>query len=79
MIDMSGMSFADRERRRLAQRRSIWIANKRRREENAAAGRCINETLRSTHGPATHGVRCQHCYDVHRHGAAAIRWLEGRK
>jgi len=36
-----------------------------RRACNAAAGLCINENARGTHGKATHGCRCEHCYLVH--------------
>lgn len=32
-----------------------------RRDRNRAAGRCVNENAAGTHGPATHGVRCERC------------------
>lgn len=41
-----------------------------RRARNEAAGRCINENQRGTHGLATHGKRCHRCHLVARHGAA---------
>jgi len=39
------------------------------RRSNIADGMCINENQRKTHGPATHGVRCERCHDV---------WLRSR-
>jgi hypothetical protein len=44
-----------------------------RRERNRAAGNCINENNQGTHGPATHGVRCLRCYQVHKHGAVVAQ------
>ena len=40
--------------------------SQQRRDRNRAAGLCINENKAGTHGRATHGCRCQHCYEVHR-------------
>ena len=36
---------------------------KRRRDELIAAKWCLNG---KHHGPATHGVRCEHCATLHR-------------
>lgn len=36
------------------------------RARNREGGRCINDNQSGTHGPATHGVRCAACADVHR-------------
>jgi hypothetical protein len=44
------------------------VINQGRRERNRAAGACINENNRGTHGKATHGCRCERCYVVHRGG-----------
>lgn len=41
----------------------------KRRARNREAKRCINDNKQGTHGPATHGVRCERCYRVHRDGA----------
>jgi hypothetical protein len=49
------------------------VAQKR-RDENYAAGLCINENAKGTHGAATHGVRCQACYDVHRRTNDLAAW-----
>ena len=77
---MEGLTSTERSRRRLARRQSIWVANKRRRALAAAAKACVNETYpKPTHGPATHGVRCKRCYDVHRYGAEAVRWPESSR
>ena len=45
----------------------------KRRERNAAAGNCINETNAGTHGIATHGRLCRRCRAVHRYGAEVVR------
>ena len=44
-----------------------------RRERNLAAGRCINDNARGTHGLATDGVRCRRCHLVYKLGAAKAR------
>lgn len=46
-----------------------WNADRRAR--NAAAGLCPNENLQGTHGPRTHGVRCEDCRLVHKRGPVA--------
>lgn len=51
-----------------------WAAA--RRERNAKAGRCINETYASTHGKATHGVCCLRCRLIHKHGSEVARTLK---
>ena len=33
------------------------------------AGRCVNENKARTHGPATHGCRCEACWRQHRRSA----------
>lgn len=38
----------------------------KRRQRNADAGACLNETARGDHGPATHGVLCLGCRSHHR-------------
>ena len=38
---------------------------RKRRARNRAAGLCVNENLRGTHGQATHGVRCAACHEQH--------------
>lgn len=75
---MEGMTSAERAHRRLARRQSIWLSNKLRRIRNIEAGACINESSRQTHGPATHGLRCERCHRVHKHGAAVVRAQELR-
>jgi hypothetical protein len=40
-----------------------WPHAKRRRDKLKAEKVCINAR---SHGPATHGVRCEHCADVHK-------------
>jgi hypothetical protein len=34
-----------------------------RRDRNRAAGNCVNENRKGTHGPATNGVRCEACHE----------------
>lgn len=46
------------------------LAAKTRRTELAAEGLCINGR---SHGPATHGVRCKRCDDVHKGGEPPVR------
>lgn len=61
MIDRSTISRADAEALDDYRDRS-----ESRRARNQAAGLCINENVRGTHGVATHGVRCERCYLVHK-------------
>ena len=39
---------------------------KARRDRNRAAGNCVNENAQGTHGKATHGVRCERCWEIWR-------------
>lgn len=39
---------------------------KARRDAAAKRNRCVNENLRGTHGPATHGCRCFACDQTHK-------------
>lgn len=43
-------------------------AMRKRRDANRAAGRCLNDNARGTHGAATHGRLCERCRDTHRDG-----------
>lgn len=47
--------------------RRLVVADQRR--ERARDGVCINGR---SHGKATHGVRCEHCWLVYKHGAAVV-------
>ena len=60
MIDRATLSEADAF---VLDERRDYVA--RRRARNRAAGRCINDNSRGTHGPATHGIRCERCAAVH--------------
>lgn len=39
------------------------------RRANRPPGSCINENQAGTHGPATHGVRCEACVATHKRSA----------
>lgn len=39
---------------------------RKRRDRNVAAGRCINDTERPSHGPREGGLRCAACARVHK-------------
>lgn len=41
----------------------------KRRDSGSRAGRCVNENKSGTHGPATHGCRCEACHRTHRRTA----------
>ena len=42
---------------------AVWA--RKRREKNAKANRCINDSVARPHGLPVKGCRCQHCHDVH--------------
>lgn len=63
-----------RSDRRGAPRRYLTARHERRfaydrRSTNAADARCINDNLQRTHGPATHGCRCERCDATHKRSA----------
>lgn len=37
-----------------------------RRVRNRLAERCINDTVIPSHGPPTHGSRCDDCHETHK-------------
>lgn len=55
--------------RRYKSTKAERLRQRKRRADAAEQKRCINENSRGTHGPATHGVRCKACHEVHQRSA----------
>jgi hypothetical protein len=72
MIPRSSLASIDAEYLDL-----LAAGSRDRRARNTAAGDCINENSKGTHGKATNGVRCSRCALVHRLGhSKAVQTFE---
>lgn len=67
VVNVVSRSEAQTKKRRYMDRQAA--KSRRRRADLRSNKLCINGP---SHGPATHGVKCGHCADVHKRGLACV-------